>query len=129
MVLLGLRLAQTLLSTALPAEMVHHLEADAVVRALAAQVRGWLFREADEQQSTVEKNLFYLRMRERWQDRAPYMLYFLPIYLHQAVTPNAKDRALLPLPRSFSFLYYVVRPMRLIGTYGWRAVQELWKKD
>jgi hypothetical protein len=53
----------------------------------------------------------------------------LPLHLRQAVTPNAKDRALLPLPRPLSCLSYVVRPMRLVGTYGWRAVQKLWKTE
>jgi hypothetical protein len=104
MVLLGLCLPQSLLGMALPAEVVRHLDGDAVVQALAAQVRGWLFRAADEPPSTVSKNLCYLRMRERWQDRVPYIGYFLPLYLRQIVTPNAHDRALLPLPHACSAL-------------------------
>jgi hypothetical protein len=127
MVLLSLCLAQTLLETALPAEIAHQLEAEPVVRVLATQVCGWLFREADESRGTLEQHWFYLRMRERWHDRMPYMCYMLPFHLRQAVTPNAKDRALLPLPRPFACLSYIVRPMRLLGTYGWRAVQKLWQ--
>jgi hypothetical protein len=127
MLLLGLCLPQILLGTTLPAEVMHHLEANAVVRALAAQVRGWLFRAADEPRSTVADYLFSLRMRERWQDRVPYVLFLLPGYLHQVITPNEHDHALLPLPRPFMFLSYGVRPVRLMGHYGWPAVKHLWQ--
>jgi hypothetical protein len=75
----------------------------------------------------VEDHLFYLRMRERWQDRVPYVLFFLSSYLRQVVTSNEHDHALLPLPRPFTFLSYGVRPVRLMGHYGWPAVKSLWQ--
>lgn len=127
MFLLGLCLPQTLLGVALPAQIQQHLEADAIVGALTAQVRDWLFRAADEPQSLVAKNLFYLRMRERWQDRVPYLRFFLSLYLRTLVTPNTHDHALLPLPPPLAFLSYGVRPLRVAGKYTWRALQALWK--
>jgi hypothetical protein len=54
-------------------------------------------------------------MRERLRDRVPYLLYHLPGYL---LTPNEKDRAFLPLPTSLSFLYYLIRPIRLVSVHG-----------
>jgi hypothetical protein len=34
-----------------------------------------------------------------------YVRHYLPGYVHAVLTPNAKDRALLPLPTPLTFLY------------------------
>src|SRR5687767_8595775 len=43
-----------------------------------------------------------------------YFVHSLRQDLHTAMTPNGTDRAILPLPSSLSFLYYVFRPIRLV---------------
>jgi hypothetical protein len=55
-------------------------------------------------------SLFHLRLRERKRDRLAYCLAHL--------RPGVGDWVSLPLPRGLSFLYYVIRPFRLLGRYG-----------
>jgi hypothetical protein len=57
---------------------------------------------------------FHFLLRERWRDRLlPYAL-----RVHRLVTPNVHDRRVIALPAPLSFLYYLVRPVRLIRRYG-----------
>lgn len=44
------------------------------------------------------------------------------------LVPNERDRAFLSLPKSFDFLYYVIRPIRLIRNYGRSALMVLMEK-
>lgn len=119
---LSLHLASDLLGATLPTEILSRIQADPMVPSLAAQVRTWLFREPSGSPEASdpsvfplsEKALFRLRVRERLRDRVPYFLQ----RLHRLLTPNERDRALLPLPTSLSFLYYLLRPLRLMGAYG-----------
>jgi hypothetical protein len=125
---MGLHLASDLLGATLPADISSRIQTDSVIPSLVAQVRGWLFRESnssseDEQGAfpLSEKALFRLRVREHWRDRVPYFLR----RLHRLLIPNEKDRALLRLPARLSFLYYLLRPLRLVGTYGMSPLKRL----
>ncbi|MCS6860091.1 MAG: nucleotidyltransferase family protein [Abditibacteriales bacterium] len=112
MLYLSLHLANDLLGATLPADVLSRVQADPIVLSLAAQVHTWLLREMDGSPDASdlsmfplsEKALFRLRVRERWRDRVPYFLRRL--------------RCLLPLPTSLSFLYYLLRPLRLMRAYG-----------
>jgi len=119
MLLLGLCLARDLLGTTLPEAVVHKLEATPIVRSLAGQLRQRLFQEA----SGPPGVMLQFRMRERWQDKAWYGLYYVQFYL---LTPHPEDRVLMPLPRVLFPLYYILRPLRLVvGRYGLRRLQHL----
>jgi hypothetical protein len=120
MLVLGLVLTHTLLGTALPEHVWSRIEADPVARALAGQVCHQLFAAADGPLETTRQRLmFRLRLREHVRDRVPYVLHLL--------RPNSRDRACLPLPRGLAFLYYLIRPLRLVGLYGLRHVPRIWK--
>lgn len=121
MLFLGLFLASDLLGAALPEEVWQRVQADPVVKSLATQVRQRLFREANDSPGIFESSLFYLRARDSLQDRVMYCLYLV----HFAITPNMKDQAFLPLPAFLSFLYYPLRPIRLIGKYGLNPLKHL----
>jgi hypothetical protein len=55
---------------------------------------------------------FHWAVRERFRDKVfPYYCH----YFRNVLIPTEKDRALLPLPAWLSFLYYFLRPMRLVG--------------
>jgi hypothetical protein len=123
MLFLGLFLANDLLRAALPEEILQRLQADPVVKSLAVQVQEWLFREGDWQLELSEESAFFTTTRERLRDRVPYYLLYLCAYLRTAMAPSAKDRALLPLPRFLSFLYYLLRPIRLVREHGLRPVK------
>lgn len=105
--LLGLFLARDLLGCALPEKVLQRIHADPVVKSLAAQVCERLLGEATGPPKLFEGSLFYLKARERVQDK---ILYF--------VTPNQNDRNILSLPKFLSFLYYPLRPIRLAEKYG-----------
>jgi hypothetical protein len=76
-----------------------------------------LFRE-DEISGAV-KCFFHLRARERLRDRIRYSVrYFPPYFCRRVHLPNEMDRQWLPLPSAISFLYYGLRPIRLLIQYG-----------
>lgn len=127
MVWLTLWQAHDLLGTALPEIVFNEIMADPVVMELAQEVRSWLW--CDEQTSKVEEDTFwsflwlynhrfYLRLRERWFDKFVYCRYWFRDFLYFALTPNAKDIALLSLPKFLNFLYYPLHVMRLVRKYG-----------
>lgn len=125
MFLLGLRLAHDLLGAALPAETWRRVQADAAVEPLAVQVREWLFGDEAGPTHLFEEAAFYIRLRERLRERIPYFLFYCWAYLRPAVIPTAEDRALLPLPAFLSFLYYLLRPIRMVGKYGLSPLKRL----
>ena len=109
MLFLGLFLARDLLQAPLPEEICRRIHTDAVVKGLAAQVRQNLFR--DRPPGGFESALFHFRARERFRDGIRYSLSL-------AVSPTLADWVLISVPPSFSFLYYLLRPIRLVGKYG-----------
>jgi hypothetical protein len=120
--LLGLYLANALLGAALPEEVMQRVQTNPVIKSLAAQVRKGLFSAPDSgsRADLCEGMALHLRVADRLRDRVPYVLYCLRL----VITPNAKDQALLPVPLSLAFLYYLLRPIRLVRTYGLRP----WKR-
>lgn len=109
MLWLGLQLASGLLDTTLPEAVWHRIQADPVAKALALQMQKRLFTDTGEpDDSAVEKFMLYFRMRERWRDKMRYL----------TLTPNAKDLMFLTLPAPLAFLYYGLRPIRLMREYG-----------
>ncbi|HEY9614633.1 nucleotidyltransferase family protein [Allocoleopsis sp.] len=108
MLCLGLLLAHTLLETSLPEEIVLKIQSDPVTRSLFTQVRQQLF---DSSLGAFEEHLFRLKARERLVDKVRYLL-------GTTITPTEKEWAFLPLPKSLSFLYYLLRPLRLLVMLG-----------
>lgn len=111
MLLLGLFLADDLLGADLPLAIRQRARADPAVRSLAAQVQQWLFAEAAGPPSSTSKFPFHIRARERWGDRLRYVFY-------KTVIPSVEDADAMSLPPAFSFLYYPLRPFRLLVKYG-----------
>lgn len=130
MLFLGLFLAKDLLGAVLPEEAWRRMQADPMIQLLAARVTEWLFSETDRPLGFSERSAYYLKVRERLRDRIPHYLRIVNHYRHRArrAITNKKDRALLPLPGSLSFLYYILaflyyllRPIWRAGKYGlWR---------
>ena len=119
MLFFGLHLANTLLAAPLPQKIIERIGADTLLGSLARQVQKELFREESDPSGILEeKPFFYLKLRERWQDRIQLFLRYFPDYAHRMITPNEHDHTFCPLPKSLSFLYYVLRPVRLVGAYA-----------
>lgn len=108
MLCLGLLLARDLLGATVPQEVWPRLRTGSRLVMLAGQVCRRLFREGEGASFRLQMTT-YLRVRERFRDRYPFYRYLLSVTL----TPTHDERALLPLPAALSFLYYLVRPIRL----------------
>eukprot|EP00920_Eleutheroschizon_duboscqi_P038916 GHVT01093607.1.p2 GENE.GHVT01093607.1~~GHVT01093607.1.p2 ORF type:complete len:127 (-),score=19.01 GHVT01093607.1:299-679(-) len=108
---LGLFLASTLLEAPIPEKIGNKAAANPVVKRLAAQVCHRLFRESDQTPENVATVLFHLQARDHLRDGLRYGLSL-------ALTPTPAEWGLLRLPPSVSFLYYLLRPLRLAAKYG-----------
>ena len=120
LLLLGLRLANELLGARLPEEIWQAIRADREVESLVCIVGERLFvpvRGTGDALKRVLYPLFHLRARERWRDRIRYCWL--------AMMPTAKDWEFVPLPEALSFLYYGLRPIRLVRRYVWLQLKKL----
>lgn len=111
MLFLGLFLAHDLLSAPVPQQVLREVQADTAVIALASQVKELLFRPVSKPVGFKQGCLFQLQARERLRDRFRYCF-------RLAATPTQGDWAFAPLPDRLSFLYYLIRPIRLVKEYG-----------
>jgi hypothetical protein len=112
---LGLFLARELFGTSLPEEIFQRLQTLQVVKSLAAQVIERLFCETYKQNSLIESMIFYCMTRERLQDAVvPYLAY----YAKNFISPTKTDWTLIPLPAQLYFLYYIIRPFRILIKFG-----------
>jgi len=116
MVLFSFCLANHLLGTPFPQEIAREMRALPVIDQLVTFARRGLFDSRDPNVADRRSiDQFRWLVRERLQDKLhPY--YFR--YVHAAFAPCRLDRQLLPLAERFSFLYYGIRPIRLLCKYG-----------
>jgi len=124
---LGLYLAHELLGTDLPKEVLEHILPDRVTKSIAQQIGSRLFAQANDSSGTFAQIMFYLRMKDRWQDRLQFCVSYGTQFLREVFTPTSKEQQLLPLPAAFFFLYYVFRPLRLTVKYCWSALTRHYK--
>jgi hypothetical protein len=110
MLLLGLHLAERLLEVSLPDEVKSALKADAKVGFLADDVVRDLFTPGLTPSGISGYFLFQIKARRRLRDKINYLRF--------TFTPNEEDLVRFNLPSSLSFLYYLVRPVRLVVTGG-----------
>ncbi|MGQ0568939.1 MAG: nucleotidyltransferase domain-containing protein [Armatimonadota bacterium] len=117
-VFLGLCLARDLLGSRLPHGMSRRIEADLTAKALAAQVRGEVFRDADASHDAFQRTVFVLRSRERLLDRARVLLF-------NALTSSERDRGRLHPALLRSLAPFVLRPIRLLRKYGLHPLRHI----
>jgi hypothetical protein len=108
---LGLYLAQEVLEANLPDKVCQRIKSDAKMNILADKVYTQLFKEKDGSLGALETYLFHLRSIKTFWDRVLYC-YFL------MVPPYFADFLFLKLPSNLFFLYYLIRPLRLLGKYS-----------
>jgi len=107
MFLLGLVLAEKLLSTNLPSEVKECCESDRSLRALADKIVARLFiGEVDQvPTSTLDTFRYNIAVRKSFKARAQYLSYVL--------RPTDSDLR-RDLPSPLRFIYYIERPWRLL---------------
>jgi hypothetical protein len=107
MLFVGLSLARGLLGADVPEGFEARAKADGAVEGLAAGVAERLFAGAEYEPVGFVGNVsFNLRARRRLREKVRYFRFIF--------TPTDGDLAALPLPAGLSFLYYLLRPFRLI---------------
>jgi hypothetical protein len=119
MLLLGLRLAQIVLGSELPASVTGAIRSDRridpLARDLIAQFIASDIADADRHAHAVAVYPWHIKMRERLTDKAKLAFQYFRGYVSAAMVPNAADRDHYPLPARLSFLYYVLHPFRLVS--------------
>lgn len=115
MLLLGLCLANTVLGTPMPAAVIQRWQTDRVTLTLASQARAWLLPKSDHTYSGPPSfhhlSVYHLQAHDRLRDKIRFCR-------HRAFTPSHRDWTFLRLPPSLAFLYYVLRPLRLLAMCG-----------
>ena len=105
MLCLGLILAHSLLDAPLPKNIniQQQLKRDGQAQLLAKQVSDRLL----DPKESFNIYLFILKCRERYRDRLRFLLCLVFV-------PKQEDWRFLRLPPSLHFLYYLIRPIRLL---------------
>jgi putative nucleotidyltransferase-like protein len=115
--LVGLQLAKELLSTPLPPEISKAIADDAMVAMMVKKLTNRIcLPEANHSFRQTFK--CQLQMRKGWSARLRYCRF--------AMSPTDGELEMMSVPAGFNFLYYALRPWRLLSTRGsWQAGQNL----
>lgn len=114
-VLLALLLVRDLLGVNLPHQVLEAADSYPGVKRLSRFVTRQLFSDEKVYMlSRFRRTVLVLRSNERIQDQFIYFLHQLKV----AMVPNSKDHDVVSLPLALSFLYYMIRPIRLVITYA-----------
>lgn len=122
MLFLGSILARELMGIALPESISKAIATDIPGQLLAQRLQERLFSGSDRPLAQVETARYYLEMRERWRDRLWYAYYYFRY--SGSFTPSSRDREWMALPPRLNFIYYFVRPLRVLSKYGAKIVKE-----
>ena len=102
----GLLLAHQIFDLPLPPEILASIDADRAVKNLVNEARTRLAENEVPVPGLIEKTRFQVWSRERGRDKLRY-------YALRLLTPSYQDCS-PELPTSLSFLYYALRPLRLL---------------
>jgi len=123
MLLYSLWLANDLLDAPLPQKVLYEMRYHSAMCTVFEYARQELF-DSSENKIDNKPPVDYFRMliRERLRDKFhPYYVR----YVTDVLTPCEIDRRLLPLPRKLSFLYYFIRPVRLLRKHALLQTKQL----
>ncbi len=118
---LGLYLANHLLGTTLPHQVLQKVRADRTVRDLAAHVRQHILRRNVTPARGPEAFLFHFRIWDRLGDRAAFCF----LRATRLLSPTPLEWELLRLPDCLFPLYYLFRPVRLMVEWGMAFLKRL----
>ncbi|SHK79187.1 nucleotidyltransferase domain-containing protein [Rhodothermus profundi] len=108
---IGLILAEALLGAPVPEGIQSRLRQRRIAHRMAREVvHRWMFRDNTEVYAFWPVFWYHLRERERWRHRLGYLGHHLKL----ALAPTEKDRAFCRLPEQLTFLYPLIRPVRVL---------------
>jgi hypothetical protein len=70
---------------------------------------------------SMKQNIYYVKTMDRVSDKMRFCAGY--------TVPTPLEWSLLRLPRSLSFLYYLLRPVRLAAKYGRKALKRIIARD
>jgi len=117
----GLLLAKDLLSASIPVDVLQKIQSDAMARFLADHACARFLLDA---QTLPQSFNYQLGVKERASDRAKIYFDNCRLRIRNSIRPNENDRAVLSLPIYLSFLYYLLRPFRLIVHSGRKVLNK-----
>jgi hypothetical protein len=117
MLSLGLLLSSNLFGATLPPRVTNIVESDQRAKALAVSILQLLFPGNGLISLALTRGYFQVGLKERLIDRSELRFRYFQRGLSRRLNPNEKDTHVVRLPQSLSFLYYVIRPVRVVGTY------------
>ncbi|MFZ0882849.1 MAG: nucleotidyltransferase family protein [Candidatus Acidiferrales bacterium] len=112
MLFTGLALANGMLRTLLPAEILERVQHDHTACEIAGEMARMLMSRPAQTLDTAG------RLRYRRQMLAGFLAGWRYV-MRLAVVPAEEDWAMMRLPRSLAPLYIALRPFRLLRKYGW----------
>ncbi len=115
--LLGLFLAQNLFKSEIPNSVLQRIKTDPVSKLYGEKVCQQMFAGTENLQGILENFLFRL-LREPSLQKMTSKGYLVGQFCRLVMTPTEEDISYLSLPKSLSFLYYLVRPIRLAQKHG-----------
>jgi Uncharacterised nucleotidyltransferase len=115
--LLNCCLIRDLLGVSLPSIITQKIELDATLPSLTGVIKSFIVAPPLSAQpfDRMEGLLVFIRMRERPRHQLAHFMYVMN--RSKWAIPSRKDRAVLPLPSAFAFLYWLIRPVRLLQKY------------
>jgi Uncharacterised nucleotidyltransferase len=85
------------------------------------ELPSWLKLHPTDPPIHSSQSLLLLRLLRRPLDKLRYLIYLL-------LVPMLTDRRLYRLPSHVSFLYYLLRPLRLGCKWSWRLARTAWQR-
>jgi len=123
---IGAYVVETLLKIKLPEMVLEAIPQRTKSEQMAVGAINQLFRDESENPRNWNSNFIRsLAKRERLSDKIKIVRFAL---FHDPITnlrPNNQDRMFIRLPTHLSFLYYLVRPFRIISQYGFHKCCKL----
>lgn len=118
LVRVGLSLGEMFFRTRVPSEVGSWIRRDRRVRTLRREYAVRMFGERSDigevsRENWLEDAWRYVRSLERGRDRVAHLRFIL----RGVLIPTEKEAAVVRLPRSWRFLYYFLRPVRLLRKY------------
>jgi Uncharacterised nucleotidyltransferase len=115
-IFISLLLANNILNIPIPKTIWQQAQSDTVAKTLADKISKELFSESKKTIGEVQKAIFHIKTRERLQDKITSFTGLMEHSGWMKLTKN--DLEVVNLPQYLNWLYYLIRPIRVIKKYG-----------
>ena len=127
LVYLGLYLTNQLYASVLPVEVSQEIKKDKTLQEIGAEILGHLFSapatgDAANPERYLADRVRLIQLREGQFQRLKFIYGDL---IRSRLNPTAEDKAMVQLPAHLSFLYYILRPFRLLVAYGGMFIKSM----